>query len=52
MFDFFKSAQRKIDGSKAYCDLWDHVLGPDNVDNMMSEAESILVPTHYSGERK
>ena len=36
----------------AYHDLWDHFVGPDNVDNMMSEAERLLVATHYSGERK
>ena len=25
-----KSYQRTRDGRKAYCDLWDHLLGPDN----------------------
>ena len=32
--------------------MWDYFLGPDNVDNMASEAERLLVATHYSGERK
>ena len=49
---YVKSAQRKRYGRKAYRDLWDHLLGPGNVDNMASEAESLLVATHYSGERK
>ena len=32
-----KSAQRTIFVRKAYRDLWDHLLGPDNVDNMEIE---------------
>ena len=31
-----KSSHRTIDGKKAYIDLWDYFLGPDNVDNMAS----------------
>ena len=27
-------------------------MGPNNLDNMVNEAERILVATHYSGERK
>ena len=51
-WNYVNSAQRKRDGRKAYCDLWDHLLGPDNVDNMASEAERLLIATHYSGECK
>ena len=49
---YFKSSQRTRDGSKAYRDLWDHFLVPDNLDNMASESKRPLVATHYSGERK
>ena len=35
-WNYVKSAQRTIDESKAYRELWDHFLGPDNVDNMAS----------------
>ena len=37
---------------KAYCDLWDHFLGLDNVDNMLIETKILLITTHYSSERK
>ena len=46
---YLKSVQRTRDGRKAYRDLWDHLLGPDNVDNMASEAERLLFATHSSG---
>ena len=49
---YVKAAQKTRDGRKAYREMWDHFLGPDNVDNMASEAERLLVATHYSGERK
>ena len=49
---YVKSSQRTRDARKAYRELWDHLLGPDNVDNMASEAERLLVATHYSGKRK
>ena len=49
---YVKSSQRKRDGRKAYRDLWGHLLGPDNVDNMAREAERLLIATLYSGERK
>ena len=51
-WNYVTSAQRKRYRRKSYRDLWDHFLGTDNVDNMASEAESLLAPTHYSGERK
>ena len=34
-YTYVKSYQRTIYGRKSYCDLWDNLLGPDNVDNMM-----------------
>ena len=49
---YIKSAQRTRDGRKANRDLWDYLLGPDNVDNMASETKRLLVATHYSGEHK
>ena len=49
---YVKSYQRTRDGRKAYLDLWDHLLVPDNVDNMESEAERILIVMYYYGERK
>ena len=51
-WNYFKSSQMTRDGRKAYCDLWDHFLGPDNVYNMASEAERLLVATHYFSERE
>ena len=36
---YFKSSQRTRDGRKAYRDLWDHLLGPDNVDNHLHSPE-------------
>ena len=49
---YVKSSQRTREGRKFYRDLWDHFLVPDNVDNMSSEVERLLIATHYSGERK
>ena len=43
---YVKSSQRTRDIRKAYPDLWDHFLGPDNVDNMVSETERLLMATH------
>ena len=43
---YVKSSQRTRDGRKSYRDLWDHFLGPDNVDNMANEDERLLVATH------
>ena len=49
---YVRSSQRTRDGSKAYRELWNHLLGPDNVDNMASESDRLLIAMHYSGERK
>ena len=43
---YVNSYQRTRYGRKAYRDLWDHFLGPDNVYNMLSEAKRLLVATH------
>jgi hypothetical protein len=40
------------DGGRAFLLLWDHFLGPNNVDNMASEAEAKLGSVIYTGERK
>ena len=47
-----KSDQRKRYRSKAYRDLLDHFLVPDNVENMASEAKRLLAAMYYSGDRK
>ena len=48
---YVKPAQRTRDGRKAYLALYTHYLGPDNVDNMASQAESKLNSTVYNGEQ-
>ena len=49
---YVKSEQRTRNGRKSYGNLWDHFLGAENVNNMVSEAERLLVTTHYSVEIK
>jgi hypothetical protein len=39
-------------GRDAYMLLFDHFLGPNNVGNMTSEAETKLTSTLYNGEKK
>jgi hypothetical protein len=51
-WSFIKPAQSTRDGRKAYWCLYDHYLGPNNVDNMASWAERKLRETHYQGEKK
>lgn len=51
-WSYIKPAQRTRDGRKAYRCLYDHYLGPNNVDNMASWAERKLSDTHYQGEKK
>ena len=43
---YFKSSQSTRDERKAYRDLWNHFLGPDNVENMTSGAERIIITIH------
>ena len=47
-----KLAQSTRYGRKAYRDLWDHFLVPDNVYNVAREARRLLVVTNYFGECK
>ena len=49
---YVKPAQRTRDGRKAYLDLYQHFLGPNNVDNMAAMAEDKLKTTVYSGEQR
>jgi hypothetical protein len=49
---YVKPAQRTKDGRRAFLLLWNHLLGPNNVDNMDSEAESKLGLVSCTGERK
>ena len=49
---YVKPAQRTRDGRKAYLALYTHYLGPNNVDNMASQAESKLNSTVYNGEQR
>jgi hypothetical protein len=49
---YVKPAQRTRDGRKAYLALYAHYLGPNNVDNMASQAESKLNSTVYNGEQR
>jgi hypothetical protein len=51
-FVYIKPALRTRNGRDAYMLLFDHFLGPYNVGNMASEAETMLTSTLYSGEKK
>lgn len=49
---YIKPAQRSQDGRRAFLALFNHYLGPNNVDNMASAAERKLETTAYNGEKK
>ena len=49
---YIKSAARAKNGRAGYEQLYDHYLGPNNVDNQASIAESRLQKTFYQGEKK
>jgi hypothetical protein len=49
---YVKPAQRTKYGRRAFLLLWNHFLGPNNIDNMASEAEAKLGSVSYTGERK
>jgi hypothetical protein len=49
---YIKPALRTRNGRDAYILLFDHFLGPNNVGNMASEAETKLTGTLYNGEKK
>jgi hypothetical protein len=51
-FVYIKPALRTSNGRDAYMLLFDHFLGPKNVGNMASEAETKLTGTLYNGEKK
>jgi hypothetical protein len=51
-FVYIKPALRTRNGRDAYMLLFDHFLGPNNVVNMASEAETKLTSTLYNGEKK
>jgi hypothetical protein len=49
---YVKPAQRTRDGRMAYLGLYQHFLGPNNVDNMATMAEDKLESTVYNGEQR
>jgi ribosomal protein S13 len=49
---YVKPAQRTRDGRMAYNGLYQHYLGPNNVDNMATMAEDKLKTTVYNGEQR
>lgn len=51
-WSYVKPAQRTRNGRMAYHDLYDHYLGPNNVNNMASTAEKKLDVTTYDGEKR
>jgi hypothetical protein len=51
-FVYINPALRTSNGSDAYMLLFDHFLGPINVGNMDSAAETKLTGTLYKGEKK
>jgi hypothetical protein len=51
-FVYIKPDVRTRNGRDAYMLLFDHFLGPNNVGNMDSEAETKLTSTLYNGEKK
>jgi hypothetical protein len=51
-FVYIKPDLRTRNGRDAYMLLFDHFLGPNNVGNMASEADTKLTSTLYNGEKK
>jgi hypothetical protein len=49
---YVKPARCTKYGIRAFLLLWNHFLGPNNVDNMVSEAEAKIGSVSYTGERK
>ncbi|KAI2513196.1 hypothetical protein MHU86_1234 [Fragilaria crotonensis] len=49
---YVKPAQRTRDGRMAFNGLYQHFLGPNNVDNMATQAEDKLKNTVYNGEQR
>jgi hypothetical protein len=51
-FFYIKPSLRTRNGRDAYMLLFDHLLGPYNMGNMASAAETKLTGTLYNGEKK
>lgn len=49
---YVRPSQRTRNGRLAYMALYDHYLGPNNLDHMASQAEGKLKSTRYYGEKK
>ena len=49
---YVKPAQKTRDGRMAYNGLYQHFLGPNNVDNMATQTEDKLKNTVYNGEQR
>jgi hypothetical protein len=49
---YIKPFQRTKDGRGAYQAIWNHCLGPNNIDHMATEAERSLDTTNYTGEKR
>lgn len=49
---YVKPSQRARDGRAAFFDLYQHFLGPNNVDNMAAKAESILQTTTFKSDSR
>ena len=49
---YVKPFQRRRDGRGAYFGLWNHYLGPNNIDNAATTAERRLETTTYDGEKR
>jgi hypothetical protein len=49
---YVKPAQRTRDGHMAYLGLYQHFLGPNNVDNMATVADNKLKSAVYNGEQR
>ena len=47
-----KPYKDKTDGRGAYLAVWDHYLGPNNVDHMANEAEKTLATSRYHAETR
>ena len=49
---YFKVGKKNEDGRKGFKSVWDHYLGPNNVDHMAASAEKLLASSSYQGEKK
>ena len=52
LWTWIKPFQRSKDGYSAYWALWDHYIGPNNVNIMANMAEHRLQKLSYTGERQ